>query len=139
MTVNVHVKKLGKRGGVVAKCPYELPRQPHSLRELLTFMASSGAADYNRRLKQQSGEKLLTQEDILDMSHVGKVAFGIPFGSREADIPQAVETAIQGFADGLYRFFVNDREITGLDEPLTLEENDNITVIRLVMLTGGFF
>ena len=73
------------------------------------------------------------------MSRVGKIGFGIPFGSREADLTEALETACQGFADGLYRVFIGDREIEDLDAPLHLQEGDSVTIIRLVMLTGGYF
>ena len=73
------------------------------------------------------------------MSQIGRIGFGIPFGSREADTEEALETALQGFRDGLYRVFVGDREIESLDEPLGLSEGDTVTMIRLVMLTGGFF
>lgn len=73
------------------------------------------------------------------MSQIGKIGFGIPYGNREADPEEAVETAIQGYEDGLFRFFVGDREVESLDAPLTLQEEDTITILRLVMLTGGFF
>jgi len=34
---------------------------------------------------------------------------------------------------------VGEQEITQLDAPLNLSEGDTIAIIRLVMLTGGFF
>lgn len=74
-----------------------------------------------------------------DMAVTGKIAFGIPFGTREADPKEAMETAIAGFQDGLYRIFINDTEAEQLDTFLELKEHDTITIIRLVMLTGGFF
>ena len=52
---------------------------------------------------------------------------------------EAVETALEGFSDGLFRFFLNGSEITELNAPLDLKDNDEITIIRLTMLTGGFF
>ena len=45
----------------------------------------------------------------------------------------------QGCEDGLFRIFIGEREPEGLDAPLYLQENDTITIIRLVMLTGGYF
>lgn len=63
------------------------------------------------------------------------MGFGIPFGS---DFQDAFETALQGFEDGLYQLFIGEQEMESLDTPLLLQEEDTITIIRLVMLTGGF-
>ena len=88
---------------------------------------------------KKDGKNEMTKDEIDDLSQVGKIGFGIPFGSRQADLQDALDTAIQGFEDGLYRFFVGEQEIESLDAPLHVQEEDTITIIRLVMLTGGFF
>ena len=112
---------------------------PDTLRQLIAIMVSDGVEVYNQRLQSKENMHTLTKDDIDAMSQVGKIGFGIPFGSREANIDDALETAVQGFEDGLYRLFVGEREIESLDEPLHLQEADTITIIRLVMLAGGYF
>ena len=141
MSVKVYIsaKQIRKRGNQVAACPYELPAAPETLRQLITILVSHSVESYNRRLLAKEDIPLLTKDDIDDMSQVGKIGFGIPFGSRQADLTDALETAMQGFADGLYRLFVGEKEIESLDAPLDLQEEDTITIIRLVMLTGGYF
>lgn len=139
MTIHVNVKQLKKRLNQVAACPYELKQTPATLRELITMLVLEGVADYNSRLRRKEPGKVLSQDAIDDMTRIGKIGFGVPFGSREADGEEAVAAAIQGFEDGLYRFFVNDGEIESLDAPLALQDGDAVTIIRLVMLTGGFF
>ena len=94
---------------------------------------------YNLRLKETDKTVLLTKAEIDDMRQVGKIGFGIPYGSNPADYQEALDTAYQGFEDGLYRVFVGEWEMESLDAPLDLHEDDTITIIRLVMLTGGFF
>ena len=140
MTVNIYIsaKQIKKRGNLVAAYPYELASPADTLRQLIAMLVTDGVESYNQRLKSEINGSL-TAEEIDDLSRVGKIGFGIPFGSREADLDEAMETAIQGFEDGLFRVFLGEREIESLDEPLDLHEGDTITMIRLVMLTGGFF
>ena len=139
MKVNISVKQIKKRVGQVASCPYELKTVPGTLRQMISILVSDGVEGYNLRLKQTEKTVLLTKAEIDDMSQVGKIGFGIPYGSNPADYQEALETAFQGFEDGLYRVFIGEQEIESLDAPLHLQEEDTVTIIRLVMLTGGFF
>lgn len=139
MKVNVQVKKLGKRIQTVGSIPYELETCPATLRELIVCMVKHGVDGYNERLCSCGQSKALSETEIQDMSQVGKIAFGIPFGEKEANPQKAVDAALLAFTDGLYRFFINEQEITELDAPMHLAEGDTVAIIRLVMLTGGFF
>ena len=139
MKVYISAKQIKKRGNQVVACPYELRMVPGTLRQLITELVSDGVERYNRRLLVKEDTAVLTKDDIDSMSQVGKIGFGIPFGSRQADLQEAMETAFQGFEDGLYRLFVGEQEIRSLDAPLHLQEEETITIIRLVMLTGGYF
>lgn len=139
MKVYISAKQIKKRGNQVAAYPYELRTAPDSLRQLITILVSDGVESYNQRLQAKNDTSVLTKDDIDAMSQVGKIGFGIPFGSKEANLQDALQTAFQGFEDGLYRIFVGDQEIESLDALLELQEEDTITIIRLVMLTGGFF
>jgi hypothetical protein len=139
MKVYIQVKKLGKRIQTVGSIPYELDACPATLRELIACMVNQGVEGYNERLRSGEQNKALSEAEIQDMSQVGKVAFGIPFGEREANPQKAVDAALLAFTDGLYRFYINEMEITELDTPVHLCEDDTIAIIRLVMLTGGLF
>ena len=139
MKVYIQVKKLGKRIQTVGSIPYELETCPATLRELIACMVNQGVEGYNERLRSGEQNKALSEAEIQDMSQVGKVAFGIPFGEREANPQKAVDAALLAFTDGLYRFYINELEITELDTPVHLCEDDTIAIIRLVKLTGGLF
>lgn len=139
MKFYIQVKKLGKRIQTVGSFPYEVDTCPATLRELIVCMVTQGVVEYNQRLQKVEQNKALSETEIQDMSQVGKIAFGIPFGEREANPQKAVDAALLAFTDGLYRFFVNEQEITELDAPLQLCEGDTIAIIRLTMLTGGLF
>lgn len=139
MKVYISVKQIKKRANQVAFCPYALKTVPDTLRQLITIMVSDGVDRYNQRISEKESITIHSQDEIDNMSQVGKIGFGVPFGSNPANFQEAAETAIQGFEDGLYRIFVGEREIESLDAPLDLQEEDTITIIRLVMLTGGYF
>ena len=139
MKLYINVKQIKKRGNRITACPYELPTPPETLRQLITMLVSDSVEGYRQRLLTKEDTMILTQEVMDDMSLVGKIGFGIPFGRQQADLGDALETAVQGFEDGLYRLFVGEQEIESLDAPLHLQEEDTVTIIRLVMLTGGFF
>ena len=139
MKVYIQVKKLGKRMQTVGSIPYEWDACPATLRELIACMVNQGVEGYNERLRSGEQNKALSETEIHDMSQVGKIAFGIPFGEREANPQKAVDAALLAFTDGLYRFYINEIEITELDTHVHLCEDDTIAIIRLVMLTGGLF
>lgn len=139
MKVYISVKQIKKRASQVAFCPYELKTVPNTLRQLISILISDGVDRYNHRISEKEGITVHSKDEIEDMSQVGKIGFGIPFGSNPADFQEAVETAMQGFEDGLYRIFIGEHEMCSLDAPLDLQEEDTITIIRLVMLTGGYF
>ena len=139
MRIYIHCKQLKKRTASVTDCLWEWEKDPATLRELLTLLVTASVESYNKRIRTTSRPGPVTEETMDTMAVIGKVSFGMPFGTREADGLKAIETAIQGFEDGLFRIFVNDREIEQLDVPLALADGDAITILRLVMLTGGFF
>lgn len=138
MRVYIQLKQIRKRMKPIEAVPYELAGNPRTLRELLTALVRREVELYQERI---SGTipAVRSEEEIRDMSLVGKIGFGLSFGNRIPDPEEAVETALQGFEDGLYRLFVGDREMESLDAVLDLREEDTITIIRLVMLTGGYF
>lgn len=138
MTIYITAKQIKKRGNMVAPAAYMLSSTPQTLHQLIEVLVLDSVAGYNRRLLESEG-KVLEKDEIDAMANVGRIGFGIPFGTRPADTEEAVKTALQGFEDGLYRVFIGDREIEALDTPLGLQEGDTVTIIRLVMLTGGYF
>ena len=81
----------------------------------------------------------LTTQQITDMADVGKIAFGINYGEKKPDLQQAIETALQAFADGIYRVFLNEEELTALDQQITLNAEDTLTFVRLTLLAGRMY
>lgn len=134
MLLYMNMKQLGKRRNTVDKVPFEYEVNPGTLRELITETVKICVRGYIERMDR--GEAVLTNDQIDDMAQIGKIAFGIAYGDKKPDVAQAVETAVTGFEDGLFRVFLGDDELTELDEKVTFAEGDEITFIRLTMLAG---
>ena len=135
MILQINLKQLGSRKKI-APVPFEYPRKPETLRQLISETVTMCVDEYNDRVKAGDNiAKPLTDEDISGMATVGKIAFGIVYG-KEQDMKKALDNAFLSFEDGLYRVFHGENELTELDAPLELNENDELTFIRLTMLTG---
>ncbi len=138
MNIRVHVKQLGSRRDKIVGVPFRLARAPQTVAELIAEAVRSCVAEYNARLEQSEATPL-TQADINARAELGKIAFGLNFGGKPADEPQAIAHAQQAYADGIFRIFIGETECGDLTEAVSLAENDALTFIRLTMLTGGFF
>ncbi|MBE5782783.1 MAG: hypothetical protein E7329_05625 [Clostridiales bacterium] len=140
MTIHIHIRQLGKKRNTVSAVPFDLSAQPATVGELITAVVQECVAAYNQRVRR--GEMAIhpmTEERLADMETVGKLAFGVNYSEKQADEATAIANALQGFEDGLYRIFQGQRELTGLDEGLSLSDKEELTFIRLTMLTGSIF
>lgn len=136
MRVLVNVKKLGKRKNSITKAPYELPGTPKTVEELITMMTGLCVRDYNRRMENGEVLDCLTKEAMEEKAGSGKIAFGVNYGEKQADEAKAAENAVQCFEDGIYRIFSGEKEWKDLKEEISLNEDVELTFIRLTMLTG---
>ena len=132
----VNVKSVGKRKSALTGMPYTLPDIPATLRDLITAIVENEVNSYNAKETDAMLLPFLTQEQISDQSTAGKVGFGRIYSDKKADPQKAVETALQGYEDGLFRIIINETEIQGLDTPITIKDGDTLTFIRLTFLTG---
>ncbi len=140
MIIHVNIRQLGKKRNAISAVPFDLPAQPATVRELITAVVQVCVASYNERVhKGETGIRPMTEENLTDMETIGKLAFGVNYGGKEADEAVAIANALQGFEDGLYRIFLGETELTVLDAPLALTEQDELTFIRLTMLSGSIF
>lgn len=136
MQVYVRVKVAGKRKDVLQRVPYSIPGNIGNLRKLLTGIVECEVDKYNKKDTESQMIPYLTAEQIGDQAVAGKISFGNIFSDKKANKQTAVENAIQCWKDGLVRVFMNERELTELDAPLSIPENAEITFIRLTFLAG---
>ena len=136
MNIYIKLKSVGKRRPVLENAPYDLPDDINSLRQLIVTVVRQETEGYNSRGLENMLVAFLTEAEISEQCTVGKVGFGRLYSDKKANPEKAVETALQGFEDGLFRVVLNNIEITDIDAPLIISENDVLTFIRLTFLTG---
>jgi len=149
MKIYVKLKSVGKRKPALENIPYDLPDPLESgftLCRLIEIIVRKEAEKYNSRGAENMLVPFLTENEIEDQSAAGKVGFGRLYSDKKADPEKAVETALQGFQDGLFRVVINadagnddnneGKEITDLDSEISVNEGDTLTFIRLTFLAG---
>ena len=78
----------------------------------------------------------LTKEEMEDKSQSGKIAFGVNYGEKKAELSKAQENAVQCFEDGIYRIFLDEEPLENLDDGIFITEESVFTFVRLTMLAG---
>lgn len=136
MNIKVNIKQLGSKRSKIAEADFYLDSPPGTVKELIEGAVRTCVNDYNERVRSGENAEPLSGEQISDMSEIGKIAFGINYGGKEADENAALENALQSYEDGLFRIFIGENEAGGLSDKISLSENDSVTFIRLTMLSG---
>jgi len=137
--LSITVKSIGKRKAELTRLPIELSDTPHTLRELIEVLVEWNVKGLIERQQEQSIFPYLSEEEVQDRADNGKVGFGAIYNDGKPTLATAIETALLAYKDDLYRVYINDEEIKLLDEPLSLKDHDNITLIRLTMLAGSYW
>ena len=136
MKIYVNLKKAGSRRKALEKVPYEIDRPINTLRDLLAFFVHTEVERFNARSEAGDVLRYLCEKDVEDEAQSGKVGFRAVYRENRADEDKALRTALEAFTDGLVRVFRNEAELTDLDQPLELREEDVITLLRLTFLSG---
>lgn len=136
MQIYIYVKQLGKRRNVVDKKVMQLDKTPDNTAALIAGIVALQVREYNQRLEQCELLNYLTDEDIQVKAATGKINFGVNYNGMPADMEKAIRNALQSFEDGIFRVFVDGKELESLEEPVMLKEGSELTFVRLTMLTG---
>ena len=92
--------------------------------------------EYNQRMEASDILSYLTKGEIDDRAAAGKISFGVNYGEYKADLRKAQENALQCFADGIYRIFLDEKSLEDLDEIISIRDDSVFTFVRLTMLAG---
>lgn len=139
MNIKINIKQLGKKRNKIAEQDFVLEHTPTTVHELICEAVHTCVMEYNQRVKCEEENKLISEEEISRKSEIGKIAFGINYGGKEAEEEKAVENAIQAYKDGLVRIFLGEEELDDLEKKIELSEGDSVTFIRLTTLSGSFW
>ena len=134
MKIYISVKQIGKKKNYISDIGYEIPNNPLTLADLIRHIVTQQVEEYNA--KNENIITLLTQENI--DTETGKVGFNRRYGN-DANLDKSIDAALLAYSDGLYRVFIDENEITCLDEQLSIQEGSKIMFIRLTFLAGRMY
>ncbi len=135
MKLFVRVKAAGKRKDVLQLEPIEIPEELVRIKDVITFIVKQNVNAYNNRQIDAPLFKFLSNQEIADLAHIGKISFGDRKNEAQQDEQEAIDNAWQCYQDGIYRVLINDQEILE-STPLQFKEQDVLTFIKLTMLAG---
>ncbi|MDC7293701.1 MULTISPECIES: hypothetical protein [unclassified Butyrivibrio] len=136
MEILVNIKQLGKRKSKINQQQFHIENKPDTVADLIRECVSTCVKEYNDRFEKGDNPQPLSQQQIDDMSEIGKIAFGINYGEKKADRDKAIEDALLAYEDGLFRIFIGEEDAGDKDSKVNIEEGTEVTFIRLVMLAG---
>ncbi len=136
MELNVNVKSVSGKKNRITTISVTYSRDEMTVRELIEETVQFCVSDYNKR--KENGELLraLLPQEIDDKAAQGKISFGMIYGEKYADLKKATDDAVEAFSEGVAAIFADDKRLESLDEELKLNEIQNLTFIKLVMLAG---
>jgi hypothetical protein len=148
-TLRVEARMIGKRKALGAPWSVPLPpafaretqtgeRQP-LLGELIAHIVRAEVRAFRERQEEHRLLRVLSPQEINDGARRGKIA---PPGASEIpeteiDEQEAVNVALQAFADGIYLVFLDGQAQRDLTDPIQLNAASTLLFIRLVALVGG--
>lgn len=140
MTLMVNIKQIGQKKQRVEPVPFEIEKPPATVGELITLTVKACVNAYNKRLAESGNmPRPLTAQKITDLADIGKIAFEINYGEKQADTAKAIENALQAYEDGIFRVFINDSELGKADEKIEIKNKDILTFIKLTLLAGRMY
>lgn len=136
MELKISCKSVSKRRNTIKSIIYQYENPIHTVKDLLEETVRINVAEYGKRQESSEVLKVLSNDDIEDMAVAGKVGFGVNYGNKKPDVDKAIQNALECFQDGLVVVFIEGNQFTNQDDPLSLKDGDEITFVRMTMLSG---
>jgi len=136
MKVYVNLKKIGKNKNSIEKVEFVFNEDINTVSDLITATVKICVKEYNEKKEKSELLDNISKSEIEDMASSGKISFGVNYGEKDADLVAAIQNALQCFNDGIFRIFANNISLKKLDSKIVLKENDELTFVRLTMLSG---
>lgn len=129
-------KTIGKKSRKLQKIAFTIEEPVYTLKDLLLQLVTQEVQNYNEKVLDTPLHIYLTEEQLEDAIHHGKIHFGEKKNTTVQSLEQAKSTVIQAFEDELFLVIHNEEQLNTLTTPLTIQEDDVFTFIKLTMLAG---
>ncbi|MGE7113529.1 hypothetical protein [Lysinibacillus sp. NPDC047702] len=129
-------KTIGKKSRKLQKIAFTIEEPVYTLKDLLLQLVTQEVQNYNEKALDTSLHIYLTEKQLENAVHHGKIHFGEKKSAAVQSLEQAKSTVIQAFEDELFLVIQNEEQLNSLTTPLTIQEDDVFTFIKLTMLAG---
>lgn len=136
--------------------PNEVLADTLTVEILLRALVAQQVADFNQAIATQQQRMQQNSADHGALSSVaqtplttvaiddylrttGKVGLGDKANLTPADLEVATETALQAFTDGLFVLFIDEQEVSQINDIITVRDGSRLTFVRLTFLVGSFY
>lgn len=137
MRVFVNLKQIGKKRNSVEKREYEIKDDISSIKDLIIQFVTVEVEKFNQRADDISLIDFLTKEEIQDKTYIGKIDFNADYNKKKQDLQSAIDNALQSYTDGIYCIFIGEERLEDdIAMPVSIKADDNLTFVRLTMLSG---
>ncbi len=109
-----------------------------TLRDLIARVVRHEVAEFRQRQEDRQFIRALTAREIEAGAEAGKIdSGGSEVEPQDVDEGQAVDTALQAFADGMYLVVIDGSDHRELDAQVFVQPDSQLTFVRLTLLAGG--
>ena len=137
-TLTLEAKQMGRRAALVPSWTLTLEYDTNlTLRDLITRVVIEEVNAFKQRQRDAKFVRVLTEGQIEEGEEVGKIEAGGREYQQDINPAEAIQTALQGFEDGLYYVFINDQQIMALSDSIAFQPQLEVLFLRLVALAGG--
>ncbi|SCY97261.1 MULTISPECIES: hypothetical protein [unclassified Lysinibacillus] len=129
-------KVIGKKSRKLQKIPFSIDEPVTTLQDLLVQLVTQQVQQFNEKMVDTPLHLYLTDQQLDDATQYGKVHFGEKKNDSLQSVDQAMSNMLQAFQDELFLVLHNEEWLDSLTTPLTIQEDDVFTFIKLTMLAG---
>ena len=117
----------------------ELSREQVQIPEVSTLEELLGELvkeEFRKRKDADQTDPVLTENEMKDEERLGRIRFFASYEENMGDIETAIRVMRQDFEDGLFRVYLNGKECLELKGRLEIKDEDEVVLLRFVMLAG---
>lgn len=141
LAVSLSARVTGRRR-VAAERPLvlDLPGGAVPVAQFLEAVVRAEVDAYGSRAQERTFVRVLTGHSLRDELEAGVVRLGGDQAAApmsETDVQAAVAEVLLAFRDGLFKLFLDEREVEVADTAVSVQDGSQALFLRLVPLAGG--
>jgi hypothetical protein len=133
----IQVKVAGRKGPVLQALAVEVDERRSTVRDLLTSIVREQVRSFGERQESRRLLQVLTEKRISEGHETGRFLSGGSDLRQSVNVDDAIEAACLAFKDGFFYFFLDNVQLTDLNDPVDTTRNREALFVRLVPLARG--